>query len=89
MALYKIQWKLSAKKEFKKIDKSEIKKIFTSIEKLSNDPFPLNHKKILGTESIYRIKIGNYRVIYSIEKDELIIEIIRVRHRKEAYRKFP
>ncbi|MAD41600.1 MAG: type II toxin-antitoxin system mRNA interferase toxin, RelE/StbE family [Arcobacter sp.] len=89
MALYKIKWKLSAKKEFKKIDKSEIKKIFTSIEKLSNDPFPSSYKKILGTESIYRIKIGNYRVIYSIEKDALIIEIIRVRHRKEAYRKFP
>jgi len=89
MALYKIQWKSSAKKEFKKIDKTEIKKIFLSIENLSNDPFPTNYKKLLGTESIYRIKVGNYRVIYSIEKDELIIEIIRVRHRKEAYRKFP
>ena len=52
MASYKIKWKLSAKKEFKKIDKTEIKKIFLSIEKLSNDPFPSNYKKLLGTESI-------------------------------------
>ena len=89
MALFEIRWKASAKKELKKIDKVEIKKIISEIEKLSLEPYPTNHKKILGTEHIFRIKIGNYRVIYSIENQQLIIEIIRVRHRKEAYRKFP
>ena len=89
MALFEIRWKASAKKELKKIDKVEIKKIVSEIEKLSLEPYPTNHKKILGTEHIFRIKIGSYRVIYSIENQQLIIEIIRVRHRKEAYRKFP
>lgn len=89
MASFEIQWKASAKKELKKIDKVEIPKILKEIEKLSSEPYPTNHKKILGTEHIFRIKIGNYRVIYSIENEQLIIEIIRVRHRKEAYRKFP
>ena len=89
MALFEIRWKASAKKELKKIDKVEIKKIISEIEKLSLEPYPTNHKKILGTEHIFRIKIGNYRIIYSIENQQLIIEIIRVRHRKEAYRKFP
>ena len=89
MALFKIEWKVSAKKELKKIDKTEIPKILSAIEKLSQNPYPINQKKIVGVEHIYRIKIGNYRVIYSIENKKLIIEIIRVRHRKEAYRKFP
>ena len=89
MASFEIQWKASAKKELKKIDKVEIPKIINEIEKLSLEPYPTNHKKILGTEHIFRIKIGNYRVIYSIENNELIIEIIRVRHRKEVYRNFP
>ena len=88
MASFEIQWKSSAKKELRKIDNKEIVKILNEIEKLSLDPYPTNHKKLLGTEHIYRIKIGNYRVIYSIENDKLIIEIIRVRHRKDAYRKF-
>jgi len=89
MVSFKIQWKASAKKELKKIDKVEIPKIINEIKKLSLEPYPTNHKKILGTEHIFRIKIGNYRVIYSIENQQLVIEVIRVRHRKEAYRKFP
>ena len=86
---FDIQWKASAKKELRKIDKTEIPKILKEIELLENNPYPTNHKKILGTEHIFRIKIGNYRVIYSVENQKLVIEIIRVRHRKEAYRKFP
>ena len=89
MLLFNIHWKTSAKKELKKIDKIEIPKILNEIEKLSIEQHPINHKKIIGTDNIFRIKIGNYRVIYSIENQKLIIEIIRVRHRKEVYRKFP
>jgi mRNA interferase RelE/StbE len=89
MASYEIQWKASAKKELRKIDKVEIPKILNKIEKLSLEPYPANHKKILGTEHIFRIKIGSYRVIYSVENKQLVIEIIRVRHRKKAYRQFP
>jgi len=85
MELFKIKWKKSAQKELKKIDKIQIPKIIVAIEKLSLDPYPPNHKKILGSKDIFRIKINNYRVIYSINNGELIIEIIRVRHRKDVY----
>ena len=89
MASFNIKWKSSAKKELKKIDRNEILKILIEIEKLSKEPYPINYKKLLGTEHIYRIRIGNYRVIYSVQNGELIIEIIRVRHRKEVYKNFP
>ena len=89
MEPFKIKWKSSAKKELRKIDKSQIVKILDEVEKLSSNPYPQNHKKLLGTENIYRIRIGDYRVVYSIDNGELIIQIIRVRHRKDVYKKFP
>ena len=89
MESFSIKWKSSAKKELKKIDRTEILKILSEIEKLKKEPYPTNHKKLLGTEHIYRIRIGNYRIIYSVINDELIIEVIRVRHRKEVYKNFP
>ena len=89
MEPFSINWKTSAKKELKKIDRTEISKILSEIEKLSQEPYPSNHKKILGTEHIYRIRVGNYRVVYSVVNDELIIEVILVRHRKEVYKNFP
>ncbi|MDF1883580.1 type II toxin-antitoxin system RelE/ParE family toxin [Sulfurimonas sp. SAG-AH-194-C21] len=85
MALYSIEWKTSAKKELRKIDKQQIPKILEAVENLASDPHPSNHKKLLGTEHNFRIRVGNYRVVYFIEDDKLMIEIVRVRHRKNAY----
>jgi len=85
MALYSIEWKTSAKKELRKIDKKQIPKIIEAVENLASNPHPINHKKLLGTEHNFRIRIGNYRVVYFLEDDKLLIEIIRVRHRKDAY----
>ena len=87
MASYSIEWKGSAKKELRKIDKKEIPKIIEAVEKLASDPHPANHKKLLGTEHNFRIRVGNYRVVYFLEDDKLLIEIIRVRHRKDVYTK--
>ena len=87
MASYSIEWKGSAKKELRKIDKKEILKIIEAVEKLASDPHPANHKKLLGTEHNFRIRVGNYRVVYFLEDDKLLIEIIRVRHRKDVYTK--
>lgn len=85
MALYSIEWKSSAKRELRKIDRKEIPKIIEAVEKLALNPHPPNHKKLLGTEHNFRIRVGNYRVVYFLENKKLVIEIIRVRHRKDAY----
>ena len=85
MASYNIIWKTSAKKELRKIDKKQIPKIIKAIENLALNPHPANHKKLLGTENNFRIRVGQYRIIYFLENDKLLIEIIRVRHRKDAY----
>ncbi len=53
---------------------------------LANDPFPRGVRKLVGSEFSYRIRVGEYRVVYEVFESRLLIEIVRVRHRKDAYR---
>lgn len=88
MNLYKIQWKRSAKKELKKLDKQVILRILQAVESLAEDPWQsAASKKLVGSDSIYRLRVGDYRIIYNLESSVLTIEIIKVGHRKEIYRK--
>lgn len=87
MDLFNIQWKSVAKKELKKLDKSTILKILTAVESLAQIPYPQGVRKIQGMEQAYRIRVGDYRVVYTVEASVLLIEIIRARHRREIYKK--
>ena len=84
--MYTIYIKPSAKKELRKIPKIYRRHIEEKIKNLSDIPRPHGCKKLKGEEN-YRIRQGNYRVVYSIEDSNLIIEIIKVRHRRFIYRK--
>ncbi|MES9856579.1 MAG: type II toxin-antitoxin system RelE/ParE family toxin [Sedimenticola sp.] len=86
MVSYSIEWKSSAKKELRRLSKKAINNIISAVEKLPNDPHPVGSKKIIGTEHTYRQRIGDYRIIYSIESSQLVIEVVRVGHRKDVYR---
>ena len=86
MDTYKIEWKSSAIKELQKLPRPMISKIVSAVDNLSSNPFPQGVRKLVGTEDTYRIRIGDYRVLYNIIENRLVIEIIRVRHRKDAYR---
>lgn len=87
MESYKIKWKKSAYKELRNIPDKHIPKIIDSVEKLSVNPFPSGVKKLSGSEKTFRIRVGDYRIIYEIEQQKLIIQIIRVRHRKDVYKR--
>jgi len=86
MGVYRVDFKNSAYHDLKKIDRPMQAKILGEIKGLSHNPFPFDVKKLKGTESIYRIRTGDYRVIYKIEGNAIIIYYIR--HRKDAYRPF-
>jgi mRNA interferase RelE/StbE len=87
MVCYKIEWKNSAKKELKRLPRQVIAKVISAVEKLPNNLCPIGSKKLVGTEHTYRLRTGDYRIVYSIQNDRLIIEIIRVAHRKDIYKK--
>ncbi|MEI6809109.1 MAG: type II toxin-antitoxin system RelE/ParE family toxin [bacterium] len=86
MGTYQIEWEPSALREFKRLDRKIIPRILVTVESLSSNPFPQGVKKLHGGESTYRIRIGDYRVIYEVLSNRLVIEIVRVRHRKDVYR---
>ncbi len=85
MVLYDIKWRKSDQKELYKIDKQSIPKILIAIEKLAKAPAPKNSKKLRGRQYTYRIRVGIYCIIYSIENDILLIEVIKVGHRNGIY----
>lgn len=68
MALYIIEWKKSAVKELKKLDKKIISRIINAVEVLSENPVPANCKKLIGSDHIYRIRIGHRKDIYKKHK---------------------
>ncbi len=84
---YKLEWKKSARKEFKKLPKEDRRKIIESIENLVIAPFEGDFRKLVNYKNAYRIRVGDYRVIYKVFKQLLVIEIIRVGHRKDIYRR--
>jgi mRNA interferase RelE/StbE len=86
MASYQIEWKTSAQKELRKLPSDLIAKIVADVESLGENPFPPGCRKLVGSEQTWRIRIGNYRVVYNVLSSTLIVEIIRVAHRKDVYR---
>jgi mRNA interferase RelE/StbE len=86
MDIYKIEWKRPAIKELQKLPRPMISKIVSAVDNLSSNPYPQGVRKLVNTENSYRIRIGDYRVLYNIVEKKLIIEIIRVRHRKDIYK---
>lgn len=86
MGFYKIMWKKSAEKDLYRIDPIHIPRIIEHIKGLAYNPFPSGCRKIVGTKYIYRIRVGDYRVIYHVDTKDLIITVIYIRHRRDAYR---
>jgi mRNA interferase RelE/StbE len=84
MAEYKIFFKKSVYKDFKKIPKNDLKKILARIEKLSDDPRPAGCEKLTDQE-FYRLRQGRYRILYSIQDDKLSIWVVKVGDRKNIY----
>jgi mRNA interferase RelE/StbE len=85
MAEYKIYFKESVEKDFRKVPKKDIQKILSRIEALAKDPRPPGHEKLSGQEK-YRVRKGLYRIIYSIQDKELTVWVVKVGHRKDVYR---
>jgi mRNA interferase RelE/StbE len=86
MDSYKIEFSRSAEKDLRRLDKPLVPKIFALIESLSVDPRPSGVKKLSGTDHSYRIRKGDYRILYSVDDRILLIGIERIGHRKDIYK---
>jgi mRNA interferase RelE/StbE len=85
MASYKVEWKRSAVKELRDLPKDAVERILKAVELLSVNPYPVGVRKLVGSEHTYRIREGDYRVIYTVTAPSLVVEVIRIGHRKDVY----
>lgn len=86
MGSYSVRLKRSAEKDLRRIDISRVTSIIAAIERLEEDPRPMGCRKLVGSDTSYRIRVGDYRVLYLIEDVICVVEVERVRHRKDVYR---
>ena len=87
MASFRIEWRKSTKKDLRRIPSADVVKIVAEVALLADDPFPTGAIKLSGSEKAYRFRVGDYRVIYEVYSSILVIEVVRVAHRKDVYRK--
>ncbi len=85
MASYRIEWRRSAEKELRQLPKEVIPRILEAVEALRDNPYPTGVRKLVGSEHTYWIREGVYRIVYDVHEAVLVIEIIRVKHRKDVY----
>ncbi len=86
MKNYEITFRRSARKELEVIEDSLVENIFSKIDQLVTNPRPKGTKKIKGRNNLWRIRVGEYRVIYSIDDKSGLVDIVFIRHRKDVYR---
>lgn len=86
MALYRIEFSKRVRKDFKGLPRDNANRILRKIEALALNPHPPDSKKLTNDEA-YRIRIGNYRVLYDIQNDRLIVLILKVGNRQDVYRR--
>jgi mRNA interferase RelE/StbE len=86
MGDYKIVLSRSVEHDVRKIGKASLGRILQAVRSLSENPFPKGSKKLKGSESSYRIRIGDYRVLYEVDASERLVSVFHIRHRKDAYR---
>jgi mRNA interferase RelE/StbE len=85
MADYYIVFARSARKELESLSAKLVQRIFPTIEALAKEPRPKGCRKLTSEKNLWRLRVGDYRVIYTIDDDKAAIDIIAVRHRSKAY----
>jgi mRNA interferase RelE/StbE len=86
MTDYDVAFARSARKELERISPPIRARVFRRIEALATNPRPAGSRKLEGAENLWRIRIGDHRVIYSIDDQRRLVDISAIRHRSEAYR---
>ncbi len=83
---YAIQFKPAALRQLEKLPRQAQRRIGLKIEALRDDPFPAGCKKLAGLPDVWRVRVGDYRVVYRVHRGVLLVLVLAVGHRREVYR---
>jgi mRNA interferase RelE/StbE len=84
---YRIEFTPRAERDFKSLDGSIRGRIKQRIDSLAENPYPSGIKKIEGEEELYRLRVGDYRILYQVKSKILLVLIVRIGHRRDVYRR--
>jgi mRNA interferase RelE/StbE len=76
----------AAQRDLRALDRRTLQRVDQKIRALATNPRPSGAEKLKGASDVYRVRVGDYRILYQIEDDRLIVAVVRVRHRREVYR---
>jgi mRNA interferase RelE/StbE len=85
-ARFAVKYDPRAVKELGKLDKPTARRIVRAVDALGGDPRPSGSRPLIGHQDLWRIRVGAYRVIYTIRDGELLVLALRIAHRSEVYR---
>ncbi len=86
MASYEIEISRTAEKQLRKLPRKDQERIVRAIRPLAQAPRPRGSRKLTGYDDVFRIRVGHYRLLYSISSTQLVIIILKIGHRREVYR---
>lgn len=86
MARYRLEISRTAEKQLRKLAAKDREKVVEALLSLGVDPHPPGSRKLSGYTDVFRIRVGLYRVLYSVEGRRLIVIILKIGHRKDVYR---
>ena len=89
MVSYSLTYRPSVEKDLQSIPRSIVARTIARMERLPSDPFPPQSAKLQGAERLYRLRVGDYRIVYEVDTDALHIIVQYVRHRRDVYRRLP
>jgi len=86
MANYKIEVSATAEKQLRKLEQADQVGILRAVQDLARDPRPSGCRKLQGYDDVFRIRVGKFRILYSIDGMRIIVTVLKVAHRKDVYR---
>lgn len=86
MDSYRIEWKPSTKKDLRKLPPEIVIRVAAAVSELSANPRPPGSQKLAGSDHTHRLRLGDYRMVYSVQETLRLVTVLRVRHRRDVYR---
>ncbi len=82
---YRVELTTAAARQVKKLPRPARDRVLDAIEDLADEPRPHGAKKLVGEKTAWRLRVGDYRVIYDVFDDELVVTVVRAAHRRDVY----
>jgi len=84
--VYEVYIERAAERDLRRLARDDVRRVIAHVKALAEDPRPSGSRKISGSKNDWRIRVGNYRILYEFDRRAKLVRVMRVAHRREVYR---